>query len=156
MLRNSVLVLQEDSYASDVVKHCVRPSDMSGRSAVLLFRKIHEELLREAYEVEVEDITYRFERTSGGYDVKNLVHERLDQLLDDVVTGLDLSDEDDEDDMEEEEDERGADDEAQKEQLVLESESGKDVIIEAGIGMEEEEEPAPMAQTELVLNPQTS
>lgn len=151
MLRNSVLVLQENSYASDIVKHCVRPCDLSGRSGVILFRKIHEELLLEALEVELEDITERFSRVHAGYSLHGIIKSRLDELVGEVASMLD----DDRDGIsqaqrtnwETEIDQQATEEvtpqEEQEEeeeyvghQIVLEGEGGKDVIIETS--MEEE------------------
>jgi len=88
MPRGSILTLNDDSYASDVVKHCVRPVDMIGRSGVLLFRKIRENLLQEALDIEMEDMTSRAERWELGMNIKSAVRSCLDDLLTKVESTL--------------------------------------------------------------------
>jgi hypothetical protein len=78
------MVLREGSYASDVVKHCVRPSDLDGRSGVILFRKIHQHLLVEALEVEVDDVTDRFRRTELGFNVNSSVQSCMEAMINQV------------------------------------------------------------------------
>jgi len=41
-------VMEENSYAADAIKHCIRPNDMTGKSGVLLLRQIHVQHMREA------------------------------------------------------------------------------------------------------------
>ena len=48
MPRGCVTVLEPDSYAANKIKHCVRAADMSARSAVLIVRRIHTQLLHRA------------------------------------------------------------------------------------------------------------
>ncbi len=38
----------ENSYASNGVKHCIRPCDMSGKSSALILRQMHPIMIREA------------------------------------------------------------------------------------------------------------
>jgi len=40
--------MHDKSYAANVVKHCVRPCDMSGKSAAMILRKINDEAYEEA------------------------------------------------------------------------------------------------------------
>ena len=89
MFRNSILVLHENSYASDIVKHCVRPCDLKGRSGVILFRKIHENLLHEALEIEVEDIlnrieTFELEKKDISMSIEDEVRLCLQNILEQV------------------------------------------------------------------------
>ena len=48
MPRGCVTVMEENGYAADVIKHCIRPADMSGKSGVILLRQIHPHLMKEA------------------------------------------------------------------------------------------------------------
>ena len=48
MQRGSVMILEENSFAADAITHCVRPQDLSGRSAVILLRHVHEHVLKAA------------------------------------------------------------------------------------------------------------
>mmetsp|Transcript_32297 Transcript_32297/g.51579 ORF Transcript_32297/g.51579 Transcript_32297/m.51579 type:complete len:668 (-) Transcript_32297:2696-4699(-) len=57
MPRGGVTVMRQGGYASTQSKHCIRPADMEGKSGVLLLRHIHQVVLDEAFELEVEDIT---------------------------------------------------------------------------------------------------
>ncbi len=36
--RRCVTVLEDDSFAANGIKHCVRPADMAGKSAALILR----------------------------------------------------------------------------------------------------------------------
>ena len=40
--------MNESSYAANGVKHCVRPCDMSGKSAAIIMRQMHHEVIKEA------------------------------------------------------------------------------------------------------------
>ena len=40
--------MNENSYAANGVKHCVRPCDMSGKSAAVIMRQMHHQVVREA------------------------------------------------------------------------------------------------------------
>jgi hypothetical protein len=40
--------MNESSYAANGVKHCVRPCDMSGKSAAVIMRQMHHQVVREA------------------------------------------------------------------------------------------------------------
>lgn len=49
VLRVSVVVVVAGGmYAVDGIKHCVRPADMTGKSAVMLLRRIYPQLIAEA------------------------------------------------------------------------------------------------------------
>lgn len=37
-----VCVMEEGGYAANGVKHCVRPIDMTGKSAAIILRQMHE------------------------------------------------------------------------------------------------------------------
>jgi hypothetical protein len=58
----------EDSYAANGVKHCVRPADMTGKSAVVLLRRIHPKLLTEA-------LSMRMDALAEHYDTMHLRDE---------------------------------------------------------------------------------
>jgi len=40
MARGCITILEKDSYAADGIKHCIRASDMSGKSGVVLLRQV--------------------------------------------------------------------------------------------------------------------
>ena len=46
--RGCICVMNENSYAANGVKHCVRPCDMSGKSAAVIMRQMHHQVVREA------------------------------------------------------------------------------------------------------------
>lgn len=48
MSRGSVMLLEENSFAADAITHCVRTQDLCGKSAVVLLRHIHEQVLHAA------------------------------------------------------------------------------------------------------------
>jgi hypothetical protein len=37
--------MEENSYAANGVKHCVRPCDMTGKSAAIILRQIHSKVV---------------------------------------------------------------------------------------------------------------
>lgn len=37
--------MEENSYAANGVKHCVRPCDMSGKSAAIIMRQMHHQVV---------------------------------------------------------------------------------------------------------------
>lgn len=39
--RGCIAVMEENSYAANGIKHCVKPSDMTGKSAAFILRQIH-------------------------------------------------------------------------------------------------------------------
>lgn len=39
--RGCICVMKENSYAANGVKHCVRPCDMTGKSAAIILRQMH-------------------------------------------------------------------------------------------------------------------
>ncbi|GLI69492.1 hypothetical protein VaNZ11_014126, partial [Volvox africanus] len=51
MPRGCVTVMEDDSYAANGIKHCVRPADMAGKSAALILRGIRPEAMRRAREL---------------------------------------------------------------------------------------------------------
>jgi len=57
MPRGCVTVLEPSSYAADAIKHCVRACDMTKRSAVLIVRRIHPELLQQASKLYLNETT---------------------------------------------------------------------------------------------------
>ena len=40
MARGCITILEKDNYAADGIKHCIRASDMSGKSGVVLLRQV--------------------------------------------------------------------------------------------------------------------
>ena len=44
--------MEENSYAANGVKHCVRPIDMSCKSAAIILRHIYEEAIEQAKKFE--------------------------------------------------------------------------------------------------------
>lgn len=40
--------MEENSYAANGVKHCVRPCDMTGKSAAIILRQMHHKVVEEA------------------------------------------------------------------------------------------------------------
>jgi hypothetical protein len=50
----------ENSYAANGVKHCVRPADMTGKSAVVLLRRIHPQLLCEAVNIGMDELAEHY------------------------------------------------------------------------------------------------
>lgn len=48
MARGCITVMEEGSYAANGIKHCVRPVDMTGKSAALIMRQMHEDCVRDA------------------------------------------------------------------------------------------------------------
>jgi len=61
MPRGSITILQENGFASNEVKHCIRPQDMSGKSGVLIMRQIHQHLMEQAYELQLTDLIEYFQ-----------------------------------------------------------------------------------------------
>ena len=43
--RGCILSMEENSYAANGVKHCVRPCDMSGKSAAIIMRQMHHQVV---------------------------------------------------------------------------------------------------------------
>mmetsp|Transcript_16910 Transcript_16910/g.14800 ORF Transcript_16910/g.14800 Transcript_16910/m.14800 type:complete len:183 (-) Transcript_16910:67-615(-) len=48
MPRGCITILEEESFAANGIKHCVRPCDMTGKSAALIMRQMHHKVLNEA------------------------------------------------------------------------------------------------------------
>ena len=40
--------MEDGSYAANGIKHCVRPSDMTGKSATIILRHVHKNIAKEA------------------------------------------------------------------------------------------------------------
>lgn len=59
-----------DTYASDGVKHCVRPYDMTGRSAAFILRHIHDDVLEKAKQFEFDEVMRLLPYWSFDDDVK--------------------------------------------------------------------------------------
>ena len=62
MLRGDVTIMEKDGYAINDIKHCIRASDMVCKSAVLLLRRIHPDLLSQATFIHVQDFVQSFSR----------------------------------------------------------------------------------------------
>ena len=62
MPRGTVTVLTKGSYAADGLKHCIRPIDMTGKSGVLLLRRIHPQNIADAVELDLDISTRLLER----------------------------------------------------------------------------------------------
>ena len=43
--RGCICVMEENSYAANGVKHCVRPCDMTGKSAAIILRQMHSKVV---------------------------------------------------------------------------------------------------------------
>jgi len=48
MPRGCITIMEEDSYAANGIKHCVRPTDMTGKSAAIILRQMHHRVFNEA------------------------------------------------------------------------------------------------------------
>ena len=46
--------MEEFSYAANCVKHCIRPIDMQGRSAAIILRQIHKNIMEQAKRFDLE------------------------------------------------------------------------------------------------------
>lgn len=46
--RGCICKMEENSYAANGVKHCVRPCDMSGKSAAVIMRQMHQQVVSQA------------------------------------------------------------------------------------------------------------
>lgn len=46
--RGAICVMEENSYAANGIKHCVRPCDMTGKSAAMILRQMHHKVVNEA------------------------------------------------------------------------------------------------------------
>ena len=45
--------MEEGSYAANGVKHCVRPCDMTGKSAAFILRQMHPNVIKEATKLDL-------------------------------------------------------------------------------------------------------
>lgn len=45
MSRGCITIMHDKGYAANKVKHCVRPSDMTGKNAGLILRRINEKVI---------------------------------------------------------------------------------------------------------------
>jgi hypothetical protein len=46
--RGCILEMEENSYSSNAIKHCIRPQDMTGKSAALILRQMHPFVVKQA------------------------------------------------------------------------------------------------------------
>ena len=61
MPRGCVTVMEDSGYAANGVKHCVRPIDMTGKSAAMILRKINEDALEVAEALFWEESLHKLE-----------------------------------------------------------------------------------------------
>lgn len=73
MPRGCITIMHDKSYAANAVKHCVRPCDMTGKSAGLIMRKINAEAWKEA-------VQYHLNETVNWLEDMHL-HDALDLSL---------------------------------------------------------------------------
>ena len=54
--RGCVCIMEENSYSANGVKHCIRPCDMTGKSAAVILRQMHPRVVQQAqkYDREVD------------------------------------------------------------------------------------------------------
>ena len=97
MPRGCITVLERNSFAADSVKHCIRSRDMIGKSAAIILRQIHPELIREARLLHRTQWFTNWLSGIPGLDqfeipqyVNNLVLEELDDKTILFVTECDL------------------------------------------------------------------
>lgn len=64
MPRGCITVMENLGFAANGVKHCVRPIDMTGKSAAMILRKINEDALKTAEELFWNDIIEKLEHLS--------------------------------------------------------------------------------------------
>lgn len=48
MSRGCITVMEEDSFAANGIKHCIRPVDMAGKSAAFILRQMHPNCVADA------------------------------------------------------------------------------------------------------------
>lgn len=48
MSRGCITVMEEDSFAANGIKHCIRPVDMTGKSAAFILRQMHPNCVEDA------------------------------------------------------------------------------------------------------------
>ena len=48
MSRGCITVMEEGSFAANGIKHCIRPVDMTGKSAAFILRQMHPDLVEDA------------------------------------------------------------------------------------------------------------
>ena len=65
MKRGAITILQPNSFASNDISHCVRSSDMEGKSAVIVLRHVKQERIVESTDLAVE-------RMCGYFNAMNL------------------------------------------------------------------------------------
>ena len=62
MLRGDVTIMEKDGFAINDIKHCIRASDLVSKSAVLLLRRIHPNLLSQAASIHMQNCVQSFSR----------------------------------------------------------------------------------------------
>ena len=48
LARGCICIMEENSYAGNGVKHCIRPTDMTGKSCAVILRQMHPSVTKEA------------------------------------------------------------------------------------------------------------
>jgi hypothetical protein len=87
MPRGCITVMENFGFAANGVKHCVRPIDMTGKSAAMILRKINEDALKKAEELFWKEILEKLKHLS----LAPVSPEQLiwNPLYDDVTATLD-------------------------------------------------------------------
>ena len=60
MPRGAITILESNSFAANEISHCVRSSDMEGKSAVIVLRRVKEERVRESNNLAVDRMCSHF------------------------------------------------------------------------------------------------
>eukprot|EP00941_MAST-03F_sp_MAST-3F-sp1_P001295 g1295.t1 len=56
MPRGAVMILEANGFAVDGIKHAIKPSDLSGKSGVIILRHVHTKCLQEAEDILADDL----------------------------------------------------------------------------------------------------
>ena len=48
LARGYICIMEENSYSGNGVKHCIRPTEMTGKSCAVILRQMHPSVTREA------------------------------------------------------------------------------------------------------------
>lgn len=78
--------MEENSYAANGVKHCVRPCDMTGKSAAVILRQMH-------HQVVVPEILYRMKQQDSMKWSSSQIGLQLSQTNKEAYHTLSKSDE---------------------------------------------------------------
>jgi len=77
MPRGCITIMHDKSYAANAVKHCVRPCDMTGKSAGLIMRKINKEAWKEAVQYHLNETISWLEQLQIDDDLDLIKSTRL-------------------------------------------------------------------------------